>query len=178
MEIVCLGWGSLVWDSQNLNLTKDKWHSDGPALPVEFSRYSDNGRVTLIIDKEARPIQVLWAELELEDLNMAIHLLAKRENTNEKNIESIRVNQNDQDPIRKEIINWLRNKKMDAAIWTGLSYKNPGRPTIDEVLNYLKKLEGRTRDVAEEYIRRAPEQIRTEYRMRIEAEFGWTFKDL
>ena len=29
---------------------ENKWFEDGPLLPIEFTRQSDNGRMTLIID--------------------------------------------------------------------------------------------------------------------------------
>ena len=47
MIIACFGWGSLVWNPADLPMVGD-WQSDGPALPVEFTRKSNNGRVTLV----------------------------------------------------------------------------------------------------------------------------------
>ena len=69
-------------------------------------------------------------------------------------------------------------KNLDAAIWTGLSYSkktNNKRPAIETILEHLDKTIDRTTQiVAEEYIRRAPKQIDTEYRRIIEKELGWT----
>ncbi|HPC62819.1 MAG TPA: hypothetical protein PKX23_19315 [Verrucomicrobiota bacterium] len=63
MRIAILGWGSLIWDRRDLPITGD-WQGDGPVLPIEFSRISDNGlpappdfasrqagRLTLVIDE-------------------------------------------------------------------------------------------------------------------------------
>ncbi len=48
MTIVCLGWGSLVWNRGGLRLVGE-WNEDGPAIPIEFARQPDNGRMTLVI---------------------------------------------------------------------------------------------------------------------------------
>jgi hypothetical protein len=50
MKIVVLAWGSLVWDPRTLRLAHS-WMEGGPVLPIEFSRVSDNGRLTLVIDE-------------------------------------------------------------------------------------------------------------------------------
>lgn len=179
MKIACLGWGSLIWDSRELNIPSEKWNTDGPSLPVEFSRKSNDGRITLIIDRQANPQTVLWAELEQEDLDEARCLLARREGTRYENIHLTHADgsSSNNSEISAKVIDWLRVKKLDAAIWTGLSYnRNGGRPSVSEVVKHLQKLEGCDRERAEEYVRKAPTQIDTEYRKKIVEEFGWTPK--
>jgi hypothetical protein len=172
MRIACLGWGSLIWDSRELNKPKDQWGKDGPFLPIEFNRKSKDGRITLIIDREAAPLNVLWVELDQTDLNSSIALLAEREGSNL--IDSVGVNDSTDDPVKSEIITWITQKKFDAAIWTGLSYKNGIRLGLNEVVEYLAELSGATKKLAEEYIRRTPPQISTAYRKAIEETLGWT----
>ena len=45
-----LAWGSLVWDPGGLQ-TAGKFAANGPLLPIEFCRVSDDGRLTLAIDE-------------------------------------------------------------------------------------------------------------------------------
>lgn len=175
MKIACLGWGSLIWDSRELAISKEGWNKDGPKLPIEFTRISSDGRVTLIIDKEAELKEVLWAEMEQKNLEEACCILARREGTKLEKISHLTSDQkiDDKEAIRSEVRKWLGQKKLDAAIWTGLSYKNNKRPTIEEIISHLKDLQTCDRGRAEEYIRKAPKQIDTSYREKIELEFGW-----
>jgi hypothetical protein len=85
MKIAILGWGSLVWDPRALRLT-GHWMEGGPALPIEFSRISDNGRLTLVID-EAHGVDVptRYARSALSDLDEAIVDLQKREGSSVRN---------------------------------------------------------------------------------------------
>ena len=46
MKIAVLGWGSLIWDPKELD-ANNEWNNDGPFLPIEFARISNNGRLTL-----------------------------------------------------------------------------------------------------------------------------------
>lgn len=183
MKIACLGWGSLIWDPGELNI-KRKWFEDGPFVPVEFSRKSNNDRITLVVASEAEPVRVLWALMDINDVASAKENLRKREGVLEKNISrDIGVWEKD-DGVDPEKIpglsEWATQKGLDAVIWTSLSHKNPNSnkgeyPSEDDVIEYLKSLRGNVREVAEEYIRKAPAQIDTKYRRAIEAELGWTY---
>lgn len=77
MTIVCLGWGSLVWNSEELPV--GKWSSDGPQLPIEFARQSADGRITLVIAEDGEPVPVLWAPLNVKSIDEARKALAHRE---------------------------------------------------------------------------------------------------
>jgi len=45
-KIIVLGWGSLIWDPRELKIKNSEWQKDGPNLPIEFARISQDGRLT------------------------------------------------------------------------------------------------------------------------------------
>lgn len=177
MKIACLGWGSLIWRPENLKI-QSAWFEDGPLLPIEFTRQSDNGRITLIIDEQAKPVRTLWALMTTDMLPLAIESLKEREGvTRDEAIHNVIATDDNTSNIKAVVIKWLNVMNLDTAIWTGLSYSaktNKLRPTIDYVINHLKELDYNSRKTAEEYIRKAHKQIDTEYRRRIEHELGWS----
>jgi hypothetical protein len=85
MIVACLGWGSLVWNPGGLPISS-AWRSDGPTIPVEFARQSDNGRITLVITDAAPEVTVLWATLAAGDIEKAKAELALREGISSRNI--------------------------------------------------------------------------------------------
>lgn len=178
MKIACLGWGSLIWRPESL-LIQNKWFEDGAILPIEFTRQSDNGRMTLIIDKDALPVRTLWALMATDNLQTAIDSLKERESIKKDDlIHFAEASDETEDEIKQIIIDWLKIKNLDMAIWTGLSLNQriqKERPSKDSVIQHLRELSYIDGKAAEEYIRKAPKQIDTEYRRAIEAEFGWTF---
>ncbi|MBL0261021.1 MAG: hypothetical protein IPQ10_08135 [Saprospiraceae bacterium] len=110
------------------------------------------------------------------NIDECIESLKKREGTTKENIHFTTINSNCEDVIKLTITKWLKEKDIDAAIWTGLSFskktKNE-RPTLSDIINHLEQLTGDERRFAEEYIRNAPKQIDTEYRREIENKLGW-----
>ena len=177
MKIACIGWGSLVWRPDTL-LIQREWFLDGPFLPIEYVRQSNDGRLTLVIDNTAKPVRTLWALMATNDLIKAKKSLQIRERTSKENIASITYLEETSDNIKIAIKDWLISLKIDAAIWTNLPPKFNNEeskiPTIEEVISYFKDMDINTRCVTEEYIRKTPLQIDTEYRRRIEKEFGWS----
>ena len=177
--IVCLGWGSLIWNPMELPV--DDWHSDGPELPVEFARISDGGRLTLVIADGAPQLPVLWTRLSVQSLDEAVHALAGREGIREKNARySIGFWSPDRSSRREQtrvIGAWAAAQGIQAVVWTALKPGFPnGRgvvPSCEQALDHLRGLDTKAVASAEEYVRRTPAQIRTPYRTAIEKEFGW-----
>ena len=84
MTIACLGWGSLCWDARELPV--HEWRKDGPILPLEFARQSQDGRITLAVTVGGTELQTLWAELSAVSLEDAANLLRSREGCNARHI--------------------------------------------------------------------------------------------
>jgi hypothetical protein len=178
--IVCLGWGSLVWDPRELPVQPD-WFMDGPFVKVEFLRQSRDGRMTLILDSSASIVRSLWAIMDTPGLSEAKESLRKREDIPESNAtKHIRAwSKGETAPVLVlDLPRWAESRGIDSVVWTRLppKFNNENRraPTVDEVVSHLSSLTGETRDNAERYIRFAPRQIDTPYRRRIEATLQWT----
>jgi len=139
-KIVCIGWGSLLWQLKELKI-KGEWHNDGPAIPVEFVRESSGKRITLVIDRKSKPMQTLWVIMGTTNIEEAIESLKEREDS--KMIDFIQATDETDDPIKKIIRDWLQIKGIDVAIYTGLGHKfnkKDKRPTVEEVITHLKSL--------------------------------------
>jgi len=181
VKIACLGWGSLVWDPRDL-LIRRKWFSDGPLLPIEFCRQSDDGRITLVIAPQKPRVRTLWAIFSTEVLDDAVESLRAREGICKKNVSKdvgrwVR-EQGNHDSVDPDIHNWASWKGLDAVLWTSLTPKFLGEidrvPSAEAVLDYLRNLlPYERRRHAEQYIRRTPVQIDTDYRRLIEMQLGW-----
>jgi hypothetical protein len=177
-RIAYLAWGSLVWNPGALPLQSD-WFDDGPDVSVEFARISRNGRLTLVLCAAAAPVTSLWACTSLTSLDQAAEALALREGIS-PTASATRIGRwqtGQEDPAEiVGIVEWAKRNGITAAIWTNLrpNFADGLMPSVEQVMHYLRGLDGEKRTLAEEYVRKTPRQITTGYRRRIEAEFGWT----
>ncbi|MEZ5901225.1 MAG: hypothetical protein R3D51_17225 [Hyphomicrobiaceae bacterium] len=179
MKIACLGWGSLIWDPGALPVSSE-WYGDGPDLSVEFARQSSNGRITLVVTEGVQSIPVLWTDLRADAPDHARMLLAEREGVSKKNASRLIGLWSSTDRSSwsnaPAIGDWATTRRLDAVVWTALGPKFSGEnriPSRTEVVDYLRSLEGKKRSLAENYIRKTPSQIRTQYRQAIEEALGW-----
>src|SRR5437763_519276 len=89
--IACLGWGSLVWNPDDLPMV-EPWLPDGPMLPLEFARQSSTGwsagALTLVlVPRYSPPVRTLWTLLSTESPEDAREALRKRERVQERDRE-------------------------------------------------------------------------------------------
>ena len=179
MKIAFLGWGSLIWDPRVLKKRGD-WHNDGPLLPIEFARISNNGRITLVLHPGAKKIQALWAWADFSSLDETIENLCKREETTKERIGYISVTDKQRrcqvvPLIFEEISAWARKKDIQAVVWTDLpsNFKEElGKQfNLENSIEYLLELK---RNSPEEYkkavgyIKKTPSQVQTRNRQQIE----------
>lgn len=149
-------------------------------MPIEFARQSRNGRITLVIGESFAPVKVLWVPLDVPSWGQARSTLAAREEIRAHNVErSVGVWSTTFSSAHPEAISigtWAKTIGADGVVWTALRPRFDDKlvtPTADQIVGYLSGLAGETRKRAEEYIRRAPVQIRTAYRDAIERQLGW-----
>lgn len=124
MRIAIISWGSLIWCPGCLRITAG-WRADGPLLPIEFARISDDGRLTLVILPGSEDVRTYWAPSGYDVLEMARENLRDREKARElDNIRCIRRDECADDSrfeIDTSIRRWLTQRDdLDAAVWTAL----------------------------------------------------------
>ena len=186
MKIAILGWGSLICQPKDLAFDKEfGWKEDGPTLPIEFVRISKDGRLTLVITKNGTKVPVLYALSNYQNVEEAILNLAVREGSGRRSIGSYDKTKNEFSSkvfFEQNILDWIKDKDIDAVIWTNLKENWDIKNEKDEIIRqiepnkrieYLKELKGNTSVLAEEYISKTPKQINTKYRKLIEDELNW-----
>lgn len=182
MKIACIGWGSLIWAPGDLPI-RSGWFQDGPFLPIELARESKGRRITLVIAEVPHSVRTLWALMTENSLTEAKLALARREGISDEYVKrSIgywdSVSNSSHGECAAEISAWAGALRLDAVVWTnlkvGLAKERGTLPSYDQVLKHLSSLRHQERRVAEEYIRKAPLQIDTEYRRNLERDLGWS----
>ena len=177
MKIAILGWGGLIWDQQNLPIA-GQWQKGGPKLRIEFSRISDDRRLTLVIDEtHGVNVPVRFAASARADLDDAISDLQNREKT--KDPDNIGVFDRHSNLIReraqskhpeacKSIRAWAEKEQFDAVIWTAIEprFREELGVTfsLGKAMEYVNGLPSEARAKAFEYIRNAPEEVSTPFR--------------
>jgi hypothetical protein len=184
MKIAILGWGSLIWQPKDLKFDANiGWKEDGPVLPIEFARISQDGRLTLVITPNGTEVPTLYSVSSFNSLDLAVLNLAVREGSGRNSIGYYDKAKNEFSLIDfsfKENINtWIETTDFDAVIWTNLPEKwilnDENKTKLDPKnrIEYLQNLKGPESALAEEYIRNTPKQIATKYRNQIIKTLGW-----
>ena len=129
MRIAILGWGSLLWDPGSLPMSGE-WQQDGPVLPVEFSRISDEGALTLVIDeRHGVGVPTQYALSPGPSIDEAVIDLHRHEGCPPKKIGFLEVATDRISPRARErhpnacecIKAWAAEHGFDAVVWTALS---------------------------------------------------------
>lgn len=186
MKIVCIAWGSLIWEPGPLKLAS-RWEPGGPPLPLEFVRDSDDSaELALVLHAPAPAVPTRWARLDTTDLAEAREMLRQREKIRPQYPQWTGSLPDPVPPglpaptppaIVATIADWMRAHDVDAAVWTALPAKfanvSERAPSAHEAIAFLDGLAGEERRKAEAYVRRIPADTRTLYRGLIEERLGW-----
>jgi hypothetical protein len=182
VKSVVLAWGSLVLDPGELQ-TAGRFMANGPLLPIEFCRVSDDGRLMLAIDESFGALcKTYSAPSALESLDAARDDLCLREGMADVRgigfVEPASGNQSDfalenHPQVVATIEAWAEAAGYDAAIWNALAsnfndWGKGGEPfSVSAALQYLETLEGENHAKfarALAHIRRAPPEVETPVR--------------
>jgi hypothetical protein len=182
VKSVVLAWGSSVWDPRDLKIASE-FAANGPLLPIEFCRVSEDGRLTLAIDETFGALcKAYSAPSALESLDAARDDLCLSEGMSDaRAIGFVEPASNRQSDLAMQshpqvvatIAAWAESLGYDAAIWTALAsnfneWGKGGEPfSVSAALQYLETLEGEdptkfTQALA--YIRKAPPEVETPVR--------------
>jgi hypothetical protein len=174
--VAVVGWGSLLWSPRTL-ARAGAWSLDGPTLPIEFSRVSSDGRLTLVVDPTHGADCLTWVCPSPLSLAEAVDDLAHREGCDPRLIGRVDVgggaDGNGLDPVRDGIRRWGADRGFAGVVWTALPSTFRERVgeafSVESAIGYLDSLTGTTRERAFEYLRRAPETTSTPVRRAFQA---------
>jgi hypothetical protein len=160
--------------------TVGDWILDGPTLPIEFSRISEKGRLTLVIDElNGTPVPARSIRSRCATLDEAIDNLRMREGARSSKgvgFADLRNGSNSPTAIAKRrasteiIAKWGESKGADAVIWTAIGPRWPldGSFSVEAAAQYVVELGEPLRSEAHEYIKKAPAEVITPVRKRFE----------
>ena len=168
----------MIWDPRNLYIQNETWYNDGPSLPIEFARISDDNRLTLVIKPGWQEVTTFYALSGFEDLDLGIENLSAREKTNNRNIgyynfisQEFRIGRA-VEQTRQRLLEWEKTHKIDAVIWTDLPpnfVNKKNQPfTLKNIQDHLNGLSRVESSLAKHYIFNTPKQISTRFRMGLE----------
>lgn len=189
VSVAVLGWGSLIWRPTDHGVTLDLqtpglWACDGPNLPIEFARISQDDSLTLVVlPGSAETVVTLWSVSSLSESDAVLNLAAREDiSKNFDAIHGVRMNGSKIGRVDAEVAahvhGWMSERQaLSAVIWTGLGtalsrWREKGYTdgfSVDNAISYFRSLKGDAADRAFEYLRNAPAQIDTRVRQNAQA---------
>ena len=188
MKITILAWGSLVWSRRDIAVVGD-FEPNGPRLPIEFSRVSGDGRLTLVIDEAfGSPCATYSAVSAFDDLDAAIGNLWVCENKQgaktpadlrgQKTVGFVDLTTGAGSAIARDrhaaanetIKTWVIESGYNAAIWTSLrnNFHEPDKAneqfSVEAAIQYLDRVDKVTFARGLHYVWNAPPEVQTPVR--------------
>ena len=185
-RIAILGWGSLIWDLDDLapKVEGDWLIGHGPDLPMEFSRISPKRRRALVVCLDAavgapcRTNAILSARAGIDE---AIDDLRARERAQRREqigaVFQGEVAQAATPAVAEAVLEWCDRTGAAGAVWTDLDPNYMAETgeafSIERGLAYLRRLEGDSLVEAVRYIQYAPAATDTPLRRALAAADWW-----
>ena len=185
MSVLILGYGSLIWDLDDLApKVRGGWRMGaGPRLPLEFSRISPKRRLSLVVvidvengaDCPSHAIESVRANVP-----EAVADLAARERAAEDWIGRVDLEAGTarcRTGVAGRIREWCAARGAAGAVWTDLAPNFEAETgeafTVARGLAYLRGLEGESAAAAREYIDGAPAATDTPLRRALRDRPWW-----
>lgn len=184
-RIAILGWGSLIWDLENLTPhTTGNWMMEaGPRLPMEFSRISPKRKMGLVVCLDPlHGVECVTHAIQSirGDVAQTVDDLAARERAPLDLIGAVNAHglQKGRMPeVCQAVANWCDAHGWDGAVWTDLEpnfVDHTGQAfSLQAGHAYLQTLSGESLVEAFNYIQSAPSQTRTPMRTVLENDPWW-----
>lgn len=186
-KIAVIGWGSLIWDLDDLapKVSGDWVMGGGPRLPLEFSRISPKRAMSLVVvldPDDGAPCESHVIASIRDDIHAAAHDLQRRERA--QNIGQIGAVCRRTDFVRATderiaavVTDWCATHDVAGAVWTDLPRNFAditGKPFgIPAGIAYLRELPEHNLAEALRYISFAPRGTATPLRAALELEPWW-----
>jgi hypothetical protein len=181
-----LGWGSLIWDLDNLapHVRGDWAMGAGPALPMEFTRVSPKRKRALVVCLDAVH-GVGCATNAIASVQGGIGAvvtdLARRERAPEQRIGAVCLAGGQARGTSPEVVKgvrrWCLAEGWAGAVWTDLPSNFEDHLgevfSVPRAVSYLRGLTGDSLDEAVRYIENAPAATDTPLRRALSAEEWW-----
>lgn len=185
-KIAIIGWGSLLWDPDNLapHVHGDWAFDQGPILPLEFVRVSPKrlDALTVVIDpRHGAPCPASYRLSRRSDVIEAAMNLGARERARPEHIgfmcRSTGRAQSRLPEILDVVGGWLEQSGLDAAVWTDLEGNFRDRTgqdfSIESAVRYLRSLPEHSLVEAKRYIASAPAAVDTPLRRELDTHGWW-----
>ena len=181
-----LGWGSLIWDLDNLapHVRGDWALGAGPALAMEFTRVSPKRKRALVVCLD--PVHGVGCATSAiasvrDGIGAAVTDLARRERAPVQRIGAVCLASGHASGTSPEIVEgvrlWCAAEGWAGAVWTGLASNFEDHLgevfSVPRAITYLRTLTGDSLDEAVRYIEQAPAATDTPLRRALGADAWW-----
>jgi hypothetical protein len=181
-----LGWGSLIWDLENLtpHVRGDWAMAAGPALAMEFARISPKRKWALAVCLDARaglPCVTNAIASVRDNIHDVVSDLARRERALEERIGAVCLASGHFSGTSPEVVDgvcrWCLAEGWAGAVWTDLAPNFEDQLdqvfSVPRAMSYLRTLTGDSLDEAVRYIENAPAATDTPVRRALAADEWW-----
>lgn len=180
-----IGWGSLLWDLENLAPSVEGgWRiGAGPRLPLEFSRISPKRKMGLAVcldPEHGTACPTHWIGSHRGTIDAVVDDLARRERAVPGQIGAVCLEsglaRGRLDPVVRLVGDWCGTHGLRGAVWTDLNSnfaEHRGPFSVPAAIAYLESLTAESRDEAVRYIENAPPETDTALRRALGRRDWW-----